>query len=77
MAKRHGKKHTSKKRRHYQKRKQERDFRAKTYRENYYRQQAAAINNLKPIAAAARRFRDRTVEIEREIRNAIHTESEQ
>lgn len=63
MAKKHSKK------RHYQKRKREREMRAKSYAENYYKKQMNVINTLKPFAAAAKRLNDRAAQAERDSRN--------
>lgn len=78
MAKQRKKNKASKKarNRHYQKAKH-RESCVKSCAENYYKQQAEIINSLKPVAAAARRFNDRSTEIGREIRNAAQTKIEQ
>ncbi len=60
--------------RHYQKRKQERERRAKTYAENYYKKQATTINQLKYALAMAIRTSNRVAQKERDSRNAEHSE---
>lgn len=64
MAKKHSRK------RHYQKRKREREMRVKSYAENYYKQQLRAINVLTPVAAAAKRLSDRAAQAKRDSRSA-------
>jgi len=68
MAKRHSKK------RHYQKRKREREMRVKSYAENYYKQQLRAINVLAPVAEAAKRLNNRAAQAERDSRNVAQCE---
>lgn len=60
--------------RHYQKRKQERERRAKTYAENNYKKQATTINQLKYVLATAIRANNRAAQAERDSRNAEHSE---
>lgn len=60
--------------RHYQKRKQERERRAKTCAENYYKKQATTINKLKYVLEMAIRANNRAAQAERDSRNAEHSE---
>ena len=56
------KKHTTQKRR-YIKHNRKREFHAAPHAENYFKKQAETINSLKPVMAAAKRFRERRSEL--------------
>ena len=59
MAKRHRTKKQKARNRKYIQHNRERKFCSNPHAENYYKEQAKIINNLKPVMAAARRFKER------------------